>query len=146
LVRAGANFNLGGSIDVILNGPDPGNLGGLEEVEAVLDASWAGAAAPAATVAFFVSQSTETTDGTDLSEIFVIDNNLADVMTESFGICEQDAMGAFASAEEGLAHQATAQGGGGGGGSQHTDTITAKFSGYTNYSPSISTGIAITIQ
>ena len=35
---------------IILNGPDPGNLGGGEELEAILDVSWAGATAPGATV------------------------------------------------------------------------------------------------
>jgi hypothetical protein len=102
-----ANF---GAQSIILNGPDPGNLGGNEEVEAVLDVSWSGAVARDAIVIFVVSQSTETTDGVDLSEIFIIDNNLAGVMTESFGSCEQDATATFANAEEALAQQAAAQG------------------------------------
>ncbi|MGB6555502.1 MAG: protease pro-enzyme activation domain-containing protein, partial [Candidatus Binataceae bacterium] len=33
---------------VIVNGPDPGDLGGNEEAEAVLDSTWSAAAAPAA--------------------------------------------------------------------------------------------------
>src|SRR3984957_1041898 len=96
--------------NIILNGPDPGNLGGTEEVEAVLDSSWAGAAAPNAIIEFVVSQTTETTDGVDLSEIYIIDNNLADVMTESFSLCEQEAGQALASDQAAIAEQAAAQG------------------------------------
>jgi subtilase family serine protease len=74
---------------VVLNGPDPGDLGGGDEVEAVLDATWPGAVAPSATVKLVVSEDTNSTQGVDLSEIYIIDNNLADVMTESFSVCEQ---------------------------------------------------------
>jgi Pro-kumamolisin, activation domain/Bacterial Ig-like domain (group 3) len=95
---------------IVLNGPDPTDLGGAEEIEAVLDASWVGAAAPNANIYFVVSQSTETTDGVDLSEIFIVDNNLAAIMTESFGTCEQDATQALANAEFAIAEQAAAQG------------------------------------
>jgi subtilase family serine protease len=95
---------------VILNGPDPGNLGTGEETEAVLDVSWSGAVAPGATVKFVVSESTNSADGTDLSEIYIIDNNLADVMTESFGSCEGSASSGAAAAASALAEQAAAQG------------------------------------
>lgn len=108
--RNAFGFNTALNFHVVVNGPDPGNLGGGEEVEAVLDASWAGAAAPQADVMFVVSQSTETTDGVDLSEIFIVDNNLADIMTESFGACEQDVAAGFGNAEENIAEQAAAQG------------------------------------
>jgi hypothetical protein len=108
--RSAPVFNLpGGMFNVILNGPDPGDLGGTEELEATLDSSWSGAVAPAANVDFVVSATTNTTDGVDLSEVYIIENNLADVMTESFGICEADDAaeqpGVFA-----LAEQAAAQG------------------------------------
>src|SRR5271154_6117981 len=76
-------FDQAESAQVILNGPDPGDLGGDEESEAVLDTTWAGSVAPTAWVALVVSQSTMTTDGVDLSELYIIDNNLADVMSES---------------------------------------------------------------
>jgi Pro-kumamolisin, activation domain/Bacterial Ig-like domain (group 3) len=99
-----------GTLNVILDGPDPGNLGGGEEIEAVLDATWSGSVAPNAAVDFVVSESTETTDGIDLSEVFIIDNNLAPVMSESFGQCEQDAGSAQATNESNLAEQAAAQG------------------------------------
>ena len=51
---------------IILDGPDPGNLGGSEEGEADLDVEWSGAIAPKATIKFVVSASTNTTDGVDL--------------------------------------------------------------------------------
>ncbi|MGB0035100.1 MAG: Ig-like domain repeat protein, partial [Candidatus Acidiferrales bacterium] len=96
--------------NVLLNGPDPGNLGGNEEVEAVLDASWSGAVAPLADVLFVVSASTDTTDGVDLSEAYIIDNNLAPVMSESFGACEQGVGSSEATNESNIAEQAAAQG------------------------------------
>ena len=95
---------------IVLNGPDPGNLLGGEEGEAVLDVSWAGATAPGATVKFVVSGSTENTDGVDLSELYIIDNNLGNVMTESFSICELALTTSQAAGIASLAEQAAAQG------------------------------------
>ena len=71
---------------VILNGPDPGIQGG--ESEADIDVQWSGAVAPNATIDFVVSQSTETTAGVDLSAVYIVENNLAPVMSESYGYCE----------------------------------------------------------
>jgi subtilase family serine protease len=98
------------SPQVIVNGPDPGDLGGTEETEAVLDTTWAGAVAPTAWLALVVSKSTATTDGVDLSEVYIIDNNLADVMSESFGGCEADFTSTEATGIASLAQQAAAQG------------------------------------
>jgi subtilase family serine protease len=95
---------------VIVNGRDPGNLGGDEEAEAVLDTSWTGAVAPGATVKLVVSRSTNTTDGVDLSEAYIINNNLSDVMTESFGDCEANYTSAQGTLYSSLAAQAAAQG------------------------------------
>ncbi len=95
---------------VVLNGPDPGDLGGGEEAEAVLDASWSTALAPTLTVKLVVSQSTNSTDGVLLSEEYIVDNNLADVMTESFGTCEANFTQAQAEFFSSLAQQAAAQG------------------------------------
>jgi len=99
-----------GGVQIVLDGPDPGDLGGGEEAEATLDATWSSAIAPAATVKFVVSASTNTTDGVDLSELFIIDNNLAPIMTESFGSCEGFATQPEAQALSKLAEQAAAQG------------------------------------
>ena len=73
---------------VIFDGADPGNLGGGEEAEALLDATWSGAVARGAAVKFVLSAGTDTTDGVVLSELYIIDNNVGDVMTQSFGGCE----------------------------------------------------------
>src|SRR6202522_769798 len=66
---------------ILLNGPDPGVLGNGEDVEATLDISYATSLAQQANVNFVVSASTSTADGVDLSEMYIIDNNLGDVMT-----------------------------------------------------------------
>ena len=68
--------------------PTPGILTDGEETEADLDVEWSGAVAKGATVDFVVSESTETTAGIDLSALYIIDNNLAPVMSESYGACE----------------------------------------------------------
>ncbi|HMF74126.1 MAG TPA: S53 family peptidase [Bryobacteraceae bacterium] len=96
--------------NIILNGTDPGNLGGVEELEAVLDTSWSGAVAPGAKIDFVVSASTATTDGVTLSEQYVIDHNLANVMTESFGDCEANYTSSGAAVISSMAQQAAAQG------------------------------------
>ncbi len=104
-------FGLSGPApQVIVNGTDPGDLGGGEEVEAVLDVSWAGAVAPGAQVDLVVSKTTNTTDGVTLSEEYIINNNLANVMTESFGDCEANYTSSEAAAISALAQQAAAQG------------------------------------
>ena len=76
-------------VNICLNGPDPGILSITgDESEADLDVEWSGAVAKGATIDFVVSQTTEVTDGVDLSALYIIDNDLAPVMTESYGLCE----------------------------------------------------------
>jgi subtilase family serine protease len=77
---------------IVLNGPDPGIVKGLES-EAVLDVEWSGAVAKNAQIILVVSEnalSVETfgTSGQDLSALYIVDNNLAPVMSESFQACE----------------------------------------------------------
>ena len=98
------NFN------VVLDGPDPGNSGGGEEAEAILDSTWSSSLAPGATVDLVVSGSTNTTDGIDLSEQYIVENNFADIMTESFSGCEYFATDARLAGINALAEQAAAQG------------------------------------
>jgi hypothetical protein len=100
----------GGAFTILVNGPDPGDAGGGEEAEATLDSSWAGVVAPDANVDFVVSGSTNTTDGIDLSELYIIENNLGSIMTESFGTCESFVTSSDAQATSLLAEQAAAQG------------------------------------
>ena len=68
------------------NGPNPGVNG--DEPEADIDIQWSGAAAPGATINFVTSASTDTTDGVDLSSLYIVDNNIAPVMSASYGLCE----------------------------------------------------------
>ncbi len=72
---------------IVLDGPDPGLVRG-DETEADLDVEWSGAVAKGATIKLVVSESTETTDGVDLSALYIVDHNLASVMSESYGQCE----------------------------------------------------------
>ncbi len=66
---------------------DPGITSTNEETEAVLDAEWAGAAAPGATLLFMTCK-TFATGGIFLSAEAVIDNNLATTMSLSYGATE----------------------------------------------------------
>lgn len=106
-----ANSEFGGSdLTISVDGPDPGDSGGGDEAEATLDTTWSGAIAPGAAIDFVVSGSTNTTDGIDLSELYIVENNLADIMTESFGTCEYFATDARLEGINALAEQAAAQG------------------------------------
>jgi len=73
---------------VIVNGTDPGIVSVDEEVEADLDVQWAGALASSAAVKFVVSASTNASDGAYLSAQYIVNHNLAPVLTMSFGLCE----------------------------------------------------------
>jgi len=73
---------------VIVNGTDPGIVSVDEEVEADLDVQWAGALASSAAVKFVVSASTNASDGAFLSAQYIVNRNLAPVLTMSFGLCE----------------------------------------------------------
>ena len=75
------------SINYFVNGDDPGFVPG-DDVEATLDLTWAAALAPGSTANIVVSQS-NFADGVDISAAFIVDNDLAPVMSTSFGICEQ---------------------------------------------------------
>ena len=73
---------------IVVNGADPGIIGADEETEADLDVEWSGAVARGATVQFVVSKSTRTTDGVDLSNVYIVDHNAASAISLSFGACE----------------------------------------------------------
>jgi hypothetical protein len=72
---------------IILDGPDPGTVQG-DETESDLDIEWSGAVAKGATIDIVTSASTETSLGVDLSAQYVVDNDLAPILSESYGICE----------------------------------------------------------
>ncbi len=73
---------------VILAGADPGVVAGDRD-EATLDVEWSGAVAPAATVVLVAAGSTATTDGVDLAAEYVVNHALAQVVSVSYGSCEQ---------------------------------------------------------
>ena len=98
------------SANVILNGADPGITSVDEETEADLDVQWSGATAPGATVDLVVSASTAASSGIDLSALYIIEHNLAGVMSESYGSCES-ALGSAGNAfYNSLWEQAASQG------------------------------------
>ena len=70
----------------INNGPDPGQND--DTLEQTLDVEYSSALAPAAQIDLVVSASTNSTDGVDLSASYIVDNNLAPVMSTSYGLCE----------------------------------------------------------
>src|SRR5712692_1574872 len=80
-----------GQLNVILNGPDAGLVDG-DEGESDLDVEWAGAVAPAATINFVTTQMTQTdaTAGIDGSATYIVDNNVAPILSESYGDCESN--------------------------------------------------------
>ena len=95
---------------VIVNGRDPGDLGDGEDNEADLDVEWSGAVARNATILFVVSKSTYSTDGVDLSAQYIINNNLAPVMSTSFTSCESNLGAAGNAFYNNLWQQAASQG------------------------------------
>jgi Pro-kumamolisin, activation domain/Bacterial Ig-like domain (group 3) len=72
---------------VIVDGADPGMVQG-DETESDLDLEWTGGVAKGATIDFVISQTTEASLGVDLSAQYIVDNNLAPILSESYGICE----------------------------------------------------------
>ena len=73
-------------LNIIYNGPNPGV--NSDEGEADIDTQWTGAVAKGATIDYVVSEGTEVTQGTDLSAIYIVDNDLAPILSYSYGQCE----------------------------------------------------------
>jgi Pro-kumamolisin, activation domain/Bacterial Ig-like domain (group 3) len=96
------------TLNMIYNGPNPGI--NSDEAEGDIDSQWSGAAAPGATIDMVVSGSTETTDGVDLSALYIVDNNLAPILSESYGACEAVMGTAGTAFYNALWEQAAAQG------------------------------------
>ncbi len=95
---------------IVLNGPDPGIVSTDEQTEADLDVQWSGAVAKGATIKFVVSGSTDVADGIDLSTFYIVDNNLAPVMSMSFGNCESSVGTSYSQFIGRIWEQAAAQG------------------------------------
>lgn len=77
---------------LIYNGTNPGflNSGLARESEAATDVEWAGATAKGATIQLVVSAATNSTAGQDLSADYIVDHNLAAVLSASYSTCELD--------------------------------------------------------
>jgi subtilase family serine protease len=109
---------------VIINGTDPGIIGPNvvncadstdDEIESDLDTQWAGAVAPSANIYLVVSQSTcantsQVSQGVDLSALYAVDNNIAGVISDSYGNCEAALLTAGNQFYNSLWEQAAAQG------------------------------------
>ncbi len=95
---------------IIVNGTNPGILSSVEETEADLDVEWSGAVAKNAAIKFVVSKSTNSTDGSYLSAQYIVNHNLAPVMSMSFGICEAELGSSGNSFINSLWQQAASQG------------------------------------
>ena len=84
---------------------DPGHVSSKDEGEADLDIEWAGAVARKANIIYVYS-----TDVSRLSVPYAINQNLAPVITFSFGLCEQQTSQSTLASTRALAQQANAQG------------------------------------
>ena len=71
---------------MIVDGPDPGLQ--PDEIESDLDLEWSSAIAPGAAIKFVVAATTDTTLGVDLAAQYIVDHNVAPIVSESYGICE----------------------------------------------------------
>jgi pseudomonalisin len=60
----------------------------VDESESDLDLEWTAAIAPSATIKFVTTASTGMSDGVDLASQWAVSNNLADVLSLSYGSCE----------------------------------------------------------
>ncbi|HEY2859428.1 MAG TPA: Ig-like domain repeat protein [Terracidiphilus sp.] len=90
------------------SGPDPGLT--ADQAAAELQASWAGAAAPAARIAVVPARTTAATDGIDLSLASIVDQSLANTVAIGFSICESALSEAHRAFYAALYRQAAAQG------------------------------------
>jgi hypothetical protein len=96
---------------VILNGPDPGLAPGDEE-ESDVDLEWSGAVAQQASIILVTTQMTDTdgVSGVDASAEYIVDNNIAPILSESYGVCELGLGNAFNQFYASLWQQAAAEG------------------------------------
>jgi pseudomonalisin len=84
-----SNFGLpANDPQIIVNGSDPGVVSSDDETEADLDVEWSGAVARNAAIKLVVSKLTNSTDGIDLSAEYIVDHNIASVVSASFAMCE----------------------------------------------------------
>ncbi|SNS76915.1 Ig-like domain (group 3) [Granulicella rosea] len=95
-------------LNIIYNGPNPGVKS--DEAQGDMDTQWAAAVAKGAVIDYVVSESTETSLGTDLSAAYIVDNNLAGILSYSYSQCELSLGTAGNQFYKALWQQAAAQG------------------------------------
>ena len=81
-----------------------------ERLENLVDVEWTGAVAKGATIKFVATDSTTTTDGATASALYIIDHNVAPIMSFSSGECELDLGTAGNAAFDSMWQQGAAQG------------------------------------
>jgi len=74
--------------NIVVVGPSPGFSNPTDAEEALLDTEWAGAVAPGAMISVVIAGSTDTTSGVDLAAAYAIDNEVAPILTYTYGGCE----------------------------------------------------------
>jgi len=84
-----------GTLKIIIDGLDPGpsaavNHGNWAELEAFLDVEISGAVAPGATVNLYAAADTTVQSGLLLAAQRAVDDDVASVLSTSYGQCEQD--------------------------------------------------------
>jgi subtilase family serine protease len=72
---------------MIVDGPDPGLQ--PDEIESDLDLEWSSAVAPGAAIKFVVAATTDTTLGVDLAAQYIVDHNVAPIVSESYAFAKQ---------------------------------------------------------
>jgi hypothetical protein len=95
--------------NIVINGSDPGDVTD-DDIESTLDVEAADALAPNATIKLVESASTNTSDGVDLSALYIVDNVLAPIMSTSYGACEAQLGNAGNALYNALWEQAAAEG------------------------------------
>ena len=95
---------------ILDGGPDPGVLDGNDAVESLLDVEVAGGLAPGAGINYYYAASSDLSDGLILAGLRALEDNKINILSASYGECEQDlgAGGNLAWSE--LWQQAAAQG------------------------------------
>lgn len=104
------NFGLkANNPQIVITNSDPGIVQG-DTTETTLDTEWSGAIAPNAAIKVIVSASTATADGVDLSALYAVNNNVAPIITLSYGSCEASMGSSELAFYNSLWKQAAAQG------------------------------------
>ncbi len=95
-------------LNIIYNGAQPDVT--ADEYHANSDTQWASATATNATIDYVASQTTEASSGLDLSAEYIVDNNLAPILVDSYYTCELQLGTAGNAFYQNLWQQAAAQG------------------------------------